>query len=718
MPELTIKAKLSLYKKSQQSGIDVGTLEEVYSRGFNTWTRDDYRSPQQLGFDRVNSFISGGEAVVLDEDLREEVSNGEKIAKDKKDPSARFIGSNSLVAILKKQTPGEIPVVKFTKQEIEKRITNEEQRMYSEKNFGLPMDLVNAVKDVLEGKAPGFKKPGAGSKPDEDKTRGDEKQDKDDGIKSKDKNSDVDETDSEDKTKKGPGGLVNQGKEADEDENAESGAEKTELSGGKTPVDLNPKTDDDPEGGEKNPDIKKSKSKQPQSTTEHVMSVRAVLDEISRKTLGSYVKKATDDVSYHSYEVGAKSGGDTMAADDAGREDKDYRKSDNREHGIKKAVNRLVNPHAVSLAHQKNEKRKKHSSEFSKKLDKMFSKEDVEFSPEELEYLDTISEKKLDIYAAMRARQLAKQAEKTGDKELQKKSDEYKSKVRKEGMDADISMAIAEAWYSQEVLPEEVTDLIDEMIFEGFDREEIINELSSNLLKRLGEATKDKNWKRSQEQHPVSAAYLKGYYGKKKENNLPKGSRHDAFEMGKKSDENRIRKLSKEEVEFSAAELAHLNQIDELSKEKLKAYIPKADASRLAHQKAAEDIEDKGGWETPKWRKHNDKTGDREHSIDLAHAKLSKKPSNFGRVKAGNLFAKEEVEKKKVINEISPAQLAAFADKAGEAIAYHSHHAARSKDFEGSLKHMKKGFAKQRELSSMIRTVLSSVGKKDKKNGS
>lgn len=67
---LTNEAKLSLYKKSQKSGISTDILEEVYRRGHNTWSEVFGGTPEQFAFDRVNSFISGGFAAELDEDLR------------------------------------------------------------------------------------------------------------------------------------------------------------------------------------------------------------------------------------------------------------------------------------------------------------------------------------------------------------------------------------------------------------------------------------------------------------------------------------------------------------------------------------------------------------------------------------------------------------------------------------------------------------------------
>ena len=70
--DLSDNAKLSLYKKSQKSGISTDILEEVYRRGYNTWTEAFSGTPEQFAFDRVNSFIAGGFALDLDEDLLDE----------------------------------------------------------------------------------------------------------------------------------------------------------------------------------------------------------------------------------------------------------------------------------------------------------------------------------------------------------------------------------------------------------------------------------------------------------------------------------------------------------------------------------------------------------------------------------------------------------------------------------------------------------------------
>lgn len=69
---LTDKQKLSLYKKSQKSGYPIDVLEEVYSRGIESWTEETNKTPEQYAFGRVNSFIAGGKAMELDEDLLNE----------------------------------------------------------------------------------------------------------------------------------------------------------------------------------------------------------------------------------------------------------------------------------------------------------------------------------------------------------------------------------------------------------------------------------------------------------------------------------------------------------------------------------------------------------------------------------------------------------------------------------------------------------------------
>ena len=69
---LTEKQLASLYKKSKKSGYSLETLEEVYNRGLSSWDESTNQTPEQYGFGRVNSFIAGGYAMELDEDLLNE----------------------------------------------------------------------------------------------------------------------------------------------------------------------------------------------------------------------------------------------------------------------------------------------------------------------------------------------------------------------------------------------------------------------------------------------------------------------------------------------------------------------------------------------------------------------------------------------------------------------------------------------------------------------
>jgi hypothetical protein len=159
---LTDKIKLSLYKKSKSSGFDTDTLEEVYLRGLESFyslyeSVEITETPEQYAFNRVNSFIAGGAAAEMDKDLQEkrglwdnihakrerikhgsgehmrkpgskgaptaddfrssQVKEGETQSKDQDDPSSRFVGTDSLVNIYKKDTPGYIDTIKKTVRE-------------------------------------------------------------------------------------------------------------------------------------------------------------------------------------------------------------------------------------------------------------------------------------------------------------------------------------------------------------------------------------------------------------------------------------------------------------------------------------------------------------------------------------------------------------------------------------------------------------------------
>jgi hypothetical protein len=142
-------ADAALAKKSKESGVSLGTLKQVYKRGVAAW-RTGHRpgtTPQQWGMARVNSYITKGKTYhTADKDLRED-NNGvcwkgykqvgmktknnksvpncvpeqtktEPHSKDMNKPSSRFEGSDELVTVYKKETPGQI-VKRVVKKQLE-----------------------------------------------------------------------------------------------------------------------------------------------------------------------------------------------------------------------------------------------------------------------------------------------------------------------------------------------------------------------------------------------------------------------------------------------------------------------------------------------------------------------------------------------------------------------------------------------------------------------
>ncbi len=68
---LTMNETMSLMRKAEESGIEHTVIKEIYKRGVQDWVDSEVadKSPSQHAFNRINSFISGGEASQLDEDL-------------------------------------------------------------------------------------------------------------------------------------------------------------------------------------------------------------------------------------------------------------------------------------------------------------------------------------------------------------------------------------------------------------------------------------------------------------------------------------------------------------------------------------------------------------------------------------------------------------------------------------------------------------------------
>ena len=103
---LSPKQILSLYKKSEYSGVPFDILKEVYQRGYRE------SLSEQVAFNRINSFIYGGAAAELDKDLYEEYTGAEKVSKNSNDASSRFVGTTSLTNVYKKMTPGYAKTIK------------------------------------------------------------------------------------------------------------------------------------------------------------------------------------------------------------------------------------------------------------------------------------------------------------------------------------------------------------------------------------------------------------------------------------------------------------------------------------------------------------------------------------------------------------------------------------------------------------------------------
>jgi hypothetical protein len=62
----------TLIKKAEKTGVPFSTLKEVFERGLSLYVNESNQTPEQVAFNRVNSYISKGRAWNLDADLREE----------------------------------------------------------------------------------------------------------------------------------------------------------------------------------------------------------------------------------------------------------------------------------------------------------------------------------------------------------------------------------------------------------------------------------------------------------------------------------------------------------------------------------------------------------------------------------------------------------------------------------------------------------------------
>lgn len=72
---LTEAADKALQEKAEKYDVSVEVLREVFDRGIFAWTEDSNKTEQQYAFNRVDSFLAGGLAAKLDNDLLHEGRN-------------------------------------------------------------------------------------------------------------------------------------------------------------------------------------------------------------------------------------------------------------------------------------------------------------------------------------------------------------------------------------------------------------------------------------------------------------------------------------------------------------------------------------------------------------------------------------------------------------------------------------------------------------------
>jgi nicotinic acid mononucleotide adenylyltransferase len=125
--DLEESSDVALEKKASETGVSKSILKQVYNRGVAAW-RTGHRpgtTPEQWGMARVNSFLTGGKTQkTTDADLwakhkgvnesfiEDALTLMEEVESfvegiDKKDPKNREYGTDSLVKILKDDTPGQ-----------------------------------------------------------------------------------------------------------------------------------------------------------------------------------------------------------------------------------------------------------------------------------------------------------------------------------------------------------------------------------------------------------------------------------------------------------------------------------------------------------------------------------------------------------------------------------------------------------------------------------
>jgi hypothetical protein len=102
---MTEDALKSLMEKTIEFDVPLDILIDVYQRGFMEEGRNI--SPDQNGFNRVNSFVSGGRALELDRDLLDEHYSREIVEKRMPSPTR-----NTLSRIMKHSVSNPDKIIK------------------------------------------------------------------------------------------------------------------------------------------------------------------------------------------------------------------------------------------------------------------------------------------------------------------------------------------------------------------------------------------------------------------------------------------------------------------------------------------------------------------------------------------------------------------------------------------------------------------------------
>jgi hypothetical protein len=80
----TEAAKAAIIERAEKHGVSANVLQEVFDRGIVAWSEETNKTPQQYAFNRVDSFLAGGLASKIDNDLKEVLDNSSEDLKEGK----------------------------------------------------------------------------------------------------------------------------------------------------------------------------------------------------------------------------------------------------------------------------------------------------------------------------------------------------------------------------------------------------------------------------------------------------------------------------------------------------------------------------------------------------------------------------------------------------------------------------------------------------------